>query len=114
MSVYNRIPSSFFSAQNVLANRQTRKIGFQTWLVRLSDTCIALKHHNTYIAKFEGSTVSIQTNWHSSTTKRRINKALGRTGFSIFQKNFEWNVRDSDGNSFPFGDRFVAEVRYSY
>ena len=111
MSVYNRIPSSFMSALTVLNGRQSRKIGFQTSLVRISDDEVALKHHNTYIVKYSYDNLVIDPNgYRSSTTKRRINEALRGSGYSVFQKNWEWKVYNRKNDvTIPFEDGMVIE-----
>ena len=111
MSVYDRIPSSFMAALTVLNGRQSRKIGFQTSLVRISEEVVALKHHNTYIVKYDYTGMEVDPNgYRSSTTKRRINKAIRNCGVQIFQKNWEWKVYNrKNDTTIPFVDGMIFE-----
>ena len=43
--------------------------------------------------------------WQTATTKSRLNAVLSENGLpgeSVFQKNYEWFVRLSDGTTIPF------------
>lgn len=54
----------------------------------------------TWIELFDGG-------WQTNTTKGRLNAILqvhGSDGEGIFQKNFKWFFRMSDGSTIPFFD----------
>lgn len=62
--------------------------------------------HGNKIAEIgEGWIKLMDGGWQSNTTKSRLNAILeehGLPGERVFQKNFEWRVRMSDGSSIPF------------
>ena len=49
--------------------------------------------------------------WQSNTTKSRLNALLFEfaTGFSVFQKNWDWFVRDFLGNTKDFVNGFTLD-----
>ena len=52
----------------------------------------------TWIELYDGG-------WQTATTKSRLNAVLSENGLpgeSVFQKNYEWFVRLSDGTTIPF------------
>jgi hypothetical protein len=62
--------------------------------------------HNNLIAKIGDTWMQLfDGGWQSNTTKSRLNALLsahGIGGESVFQKNYVWNFRMSDGSTIPF------------
>lgn len=62
--------------------------------------------HNNLIAKIGDTWMQIfDGGWQSNTTKSRLNALLsahGIGGEGVFQKNYEWFFRMSDGSVIPF------------
>ena len=68
--------------------------------VMLHGNHIATYYHDTKeLALFDGG-------WQSNTTKSRLNALCDEftTGFSVFQKNWEWFVSDFSDNKKEFAD----------
>ena len=65
--------------------------------------------HGNHIATYkyaDGSLTLLDGGWQSNTTKSRLNALLSAftyNGLSVFQKNWNWFVRDNDFNkTIPF------------
>ena len=62
--------------------------------------------HNNLIAKIGDTWMQLfDGGWQSNTTKSRLNGLLSAHGIgneSVFQKNYVWNFRMSDGSTIPF------------
>lgn len=84
---------TYAQAINQLGNRDQKKIGNNTWLVKRNDGEVAIRLHATDILTFRpNGDVVVKTNgWTSVTTKARINEHLPRTAArGIFQKAGAW------------------------
>ena len=59
-------------------------------------------YHNTNILQYstDGNVILNTGGWDSSTTKRRMNQAseLYDLGFYVYQRNYEWYVKNVNGN----------------
>lgn len=62
--------------------------------------------HNNLIAKIGDTWMQLfDGGWQSNTTKSRLNALLNAHGIgneSVFQKNYVWQFRMSDGTTIPF------------
>ena len=62
--------------------------------------------HDHKIAEIgEGFITLYDGGWQSATTKSRLNAVLSENGLpgeGVFQKNYEWFVRLTDGTTIPF------------
>ena len=62
--------------------------------------------HNNLIAKIGDTWMQLfDGGWQSNTTKSRLNALLSAHGIgneSVFQKNYVWQFRMSDGSTVPF------------
>ena len=89
---------------NAIRNSKDWKLN-NTEVISCSNVSDVYLHNNliarigeTWIQLFDGG-------WQSNTTKSRLNAILsehGIAGEGIFQKNFEWFFRNSDGTAIPF------------
>jgi len=60
-----------------------------------SENLVAVSYRGTTVALFDLDMGHVQLNtggWYTPTTKNVINAALFGTGFSIYQKNWDWFV----------------------
>ena len=65
--------------------------------------------HGNHIATYNHSLKELELfdgGWQSNTTKSRLNALCAEfaTGFSVFQKNWEWFVSDFSNNKKEFAD----------
>ena len=83
-------------------NRKERKIGNNTYAYIEYDGSVSIALHGTVVVRlFENGLVQLNSGgWRTSTTKNRINKY---SPVSIYQKNYEWFLRDGR----PFEDKIV-------
>lgn len=102
MSVCDNIPDSYLEANEMLTRKdgaeiESKALGYKTSLHRLNGNRIALKHHFTRIVLYHGDgSVTVDTHgWHSPTTKRRINAALGNSGWGLYAHDGEWRWHHS-------------------
>lgn len=88
-----------------LGNRDQKKIGNNTYLVRRDDDCVAIRLYATDILTFrpDDSVVVKTGGWYSATTKARINEHL--IGPRIHAKrgtwcwfSDDWAARFADGD----------------
>lgn len=87
---------SYHDAVAVLKSRGRKKIGNNTYLVRLSPERIGVKYHNTYIVMFEARCALYTSGgWHTYTTKDRLNQLLPN-GWGIYQKKYHWYLSGPD------------------
>lgn len=78
----------------------SKKIKSHLAIEKLSETCYALRHHNTYIVKVHenGSVILDHGGWKSATTKKFMNVyALKDLDLYLYQEDFEWYLRDKNG-----------------
>lgn len=87
-------------------NRDTRKVGNNTYAEILHDGSVGILLHSTYVVKIhEDNTYTLNSGgWQTLTTKDRINQYSPRY---VYQKNFEWFVKIND-KSYPFVDGMVV------
>jgi hypothetical protein len=103
---------NYASAVEKLGGRQSRKVGNNTYLERLSDDTIGLRLHSTYVVKFHanGNVTLDSGGWLTVTTKDRMNWC---DGIRVFQDDFAWFVRRiygetfAEGETIPFQDGMV-------
>lgn len=95
---------NYSEAKEALGNRDKRKVGNHTYLVRNFHTdvpadAINLQYHQTFIATFfaDGRIKVNSGGYHTITTKQRINVAIAESGWSLYQQNFEWFLDRFDG-----------------
>jgi hypothetical protein len=94
MAKMKHCPKNFAEANCILGNRDSLRLGNNTYLVsRFSpeenDKHIAIRLHNTDIVKFySNGRITLHTGgWQTLTTADRINQFIaGR----VFQKNWNW------------------------
>jgi hypothetical protein len=94
MAKMKHCPKNFAEANCILGNRDSLRLGNNTYLVsRFSpeenDKHIAIRLHNTDIVKFySNGRITLHTGGYQTvTTKERINQFIaGR----VFQKNWNW------------------------
>ena len=93
-----------------LGNRNVRKVGNNTLLLRFPNGNVALRLHNTHILVFHpNGTVQVNTGgWRTVTTKARINEYLPCHA-GLTQKDFTWYWSTGDGVTFEEGDVVTAE-----
>ena len=81
---------------NAIIGRNNWKSG-NTQVVTHTDGCVDVYLHNNHIATVTDFGVTLYDGgWQSNITKSRLNAILFafNGGWSVFQKNFEWFVRD--------------------
>lgn len=88
-------------------NRDSRKVGNNTYAEILHDGSVGIMLHSTYVVKIhEDNTYTLNSGgWQTLTTKDRINQYSPRY---VYQKNFEWFVKIND-KSYPFMDGMVVQ-----
>jgi len=69
-------------------------------------------YHSTAVVRFSEVKDKIILNsggYLSNTTKARMNQTANqfRLGYSVFQKNFDWFVKNAIGEVLPFTDNMV-------
>jgi hypothetical protein len=76
--------------QDILGNRDEKKIRYATWAVR-DHGGVGIKHHSTVVIKYAPSgTITLDTQgWHTPTTKERLNNWLPRN-WGVYQENHVW------------------------
>lgn len=84
-------------------NRKTRKVGNNTYAEIEYDNSVSIRLHGTSVVRFypNGLVKLNSGGWRTSTTKDRINKY---SPVSVYQKNFEWFLRDHT----PFEDNILV------
>jgi hypothetical protein len=84
-------------------NRKERKIGNNTYAEIEYDDSVSIRLHGTAVVRFypNGLVKLNSGGWRTSTTKDRINKY---SPVSVYQKNFEWFLRDHT----PFEDNMLV------
>lgn len=84
-------------------NRDTRKVGNNTYAYIQADGSVAIELHGTNVVViYPDDTVMLNSGgWHTHTTKKRINQY---SPVQVYQKNYEWYLKDGT----PFEDRMVV------
>jgi hypothetical protein len=80
---------TYMAALTRLGKRDSRKLENNTYLVRLSDSCIGVMLHSTYVVRiYNDGTWTLHTGgWRSVTTKDRINTY---SPARVYQQKGEW------------------------
>ena len=76
-----------------------------TRVVTVNEVAHVFLHDNKIAEIGEGFIVLMDGGWQSVTTKSRLNAILSENGLPgerVYQKDYVWNVRLSDGTSIPF------------
>src|SRR2546430_3496158 len=100
-------PKTYQQAVEVLGNRQSLKLGNNTWLEQIDPSTIGVRLHYTHIVQFhiDGRiTLHTQSSGHTFrtvTTKDRINEFIYG---NVYQKNYDWFYfsRENRGHDVPF------------
>lgn len=103
---------TYNEATNKIGNRDSKKIGNNTYLVRRENGDLAVRLHNTDILTFRanGDVVVKTDGWTSVTTKARINEHLPMRG--IFQKAnvWYWTARGNEAKPVKFEENDVLSI----
>ncbi len=88
MALNDPTPTTYAQAERVLnegRNRESRKIGNNTWLERRGKNIAVRLHHTDVVTWSPNGTVTFRTGgWDSTTTRERLNRyAPGGIGFAI-------------------------------
>ena len=94
---------TYSELNDLLGNREEKKIRYATRVKRYGEGEIAIYHHATpiIIVNDKGEYYINTRGYHSRTTKDRINDY---SPIGIYQKNFEWFVVDKENGDYPFID----------
>ena len=99
------------AARNPEKGKPTGQVGtvikcFNTHYADENRWTVAVRYHGTNIVTYDGEgNVSLNHGgWMTQTTKARINQYAPH-GIQVFQKDFEWYVRDTRNvpKTYPFG-----------
>jgi hypothetical protein len=87
-------------------NKDSRKIGNNTYAEILNDNTVGIKLHSTYVVKIrdDGTYTLNSGGWQTLTTKDRINQY---SPVRVYQRKFEWFVT-INGKEYPFIDGMVV------
>ena len=98
----------FSTATATLKNRESKKVGNNTYLVRVSPDAIGVRLHNTVVVTIHSNgTYTLNSGgWRTVTTKDRIN---AYSPVRVNQRKYEWFVGDED---VPFYDGIVVNVQH--
>lgn len=88
-------------------NRDTRKVGNNTYAEILPDGSVGIMLHSTYVVKIHpDDTYTLQSGgWQTLTTKDRINKY---SPVRVYQRKYEWFVK-LNGKEYPFMEGMVVQ-----
>ena len=95
MARLNATPKTYQQAVEVLGNRDSVKLGNNTWIERIDPSTIGVRLHYTHIVQFHiDGRITLHTQstpggrtFRTVTTKDRINEFI--TG-RVYQKNYDW------------------------
>lgn len=77
----------------LLGNRESRKVGNNTYAERLGDGVIGIRLHQTHVVILSATRVVLNTGgWNTVTTKDRINTYLPQL-WSLVQERGQWFLR---------------------
>lgn len=98
----------FQTATATLKNRESKKVGNNTYLVRITPETIGVRLHNTVVVRIhsDGTYTLDSGGWRTVTTKARINKY---SPVRISQRKHEWYVGDEE---IPFHDGIRVTVQH--
>lgn len=84
----------------------SKKIGTHRTVILGNTSGFEVIYHNTVVFRMANGVVSLDTGgYFTSTTKRRMNQALGQFApphLAVLQKRGEWYLRDGKGALIPF------------
>ncbi len=85
---------NYSEAESILKNRQSRKVGNNTYLERYSDY-IAVRLHWTEVVRYlpNGDVQLNSGGYRTATTKARINEF---SPASVYQRDFQWFVNGGE------------------
>jgi hypothetical protein len=91
-------------------NRPTKKLGNNTYLVRIDSETIGVKLHNTIVVTIhqDGTYTLDSGGWQTVTTKQRINEYCP---VRVNQRKHQWYVGDED---IPFKDGIRVTVKHGF
>ena len=94
----------FQTATATIKNRETKKVGNNTYLVRISPETIGVRLHNTIVVEIhaDGSYTLNSGGWRTVTTKARMNEFCP---VKVGQKRYDWFVGEE-----PFRDGIKVKV----
>lgn len=109
--------TTFHELVLLLGNRQSRKVGNNTYVENLGDGVIGVRLHSTHVVIFSDHRLVLNTNgWRTVTTKDRINVYLPG-GWFVEQKDYYWylcqHIRVGDGDAVrrvPFYDGVTIDT----
>lgn len=83
----------YATASATIKKRETKKVGNNTYLVRINPETIGVKLHNTIVVRIhsDGTYTLNSGGWRTVTTKARINEFCP---VKVGQKKYEWFVGD--------------------
>ena len=95
---------NYKTANEILKNRDEKKVAHETWLKRIDENEIAVVYHATSVVRyFKDGTITLHDGgWATVTTKKRIND-FQKIG-NVFQKNYEWFFKFFSSGVVPFSD----------
>jgi hypothetical protein len=98
----------FSTASATLKKRESKKIGNNTYLVRISPETIGVRLHNTVVVRIhsDGTYTLNSGGWRTVTTKDRIN---AYSPVRVSQRKHEWYVGDEN---IPFHDGIRVKVEH--
>lgn len=88
-----QLPNTFDELVVLLGNRQSRKLGNNTYAERIDGDTIGIKLHSTYVVTLyrDGSVKLDSGGWHTTITKDRINAFLPYP-FALTQEKHAWYI----------------------
>lgn len=97
--------ANFHQVSDYLRGKSSRKIGYETYIEKLSNFEVGIKYHRTHIVKMDVTDVMTISSggWDTPTTKDRLNQFLSCRGVHIYQKKFEWFIVGTN-DTLPFVD----------
>ena len=101
--------ANYENLSEFLGNKESKKIGNNTFLVRLEPNVLGIRLHGTYIIEIDPTDImKLKTKgWWTPTTKDRLNQFLRCRGVGIFQKNNNWFIEGANGK-FQFDDGIMV------
>lgn len=102
--------SSFADADRILAGKDSRRIGYQTWLIR-GDGIIAVRHHRTLIVRYY-PTGAVMVNCNGYRSRTTLFRVRHFTNAHIYQRAYSWRVRPCgwDGAEIDYFDGIMFDA----
>lgn len=106
-NIYQNIPTNYDRARLLTETSVSKSLGYNTQLLRHDFGTVLLLHHDTAIVIYhrDGSVTINPNRWRSSTTKERINKALGDSRWHISAVDRVWYWLYDGKKCFEFADK---------